>query len=464
MTRHAPQPACARARQLVAVWLGCVLWWSAGANAHAQSWAELERALTVTRELPGCVSAAALRARTAQYLGRAEQLARLTIEVDLQVPQFRVLRDGTLLAERRFARPPTDCSERRDALALAVAIAIEQVALAAESGGPVAAASGQPVAADSGSTTQPSAAASRVPVGGSGSPRQQQPSADERSAAARNVEQPLPETEAPAPSDADVRAQNERSDARTPRSGVVGSTDTAASTEQRATSNRTAQASGALRVPAQDSDNAGEHLASAPGAVEPAAPPLTAADGGASAQELTKSGRPRAMVSVLAGGALMFEALPTAAPGLSLGAELALLPALRIGLSGLFSTPVTSSFQGGTVSTQLYGAQLTGCINAPIFASLLVHGCAGAVGGVVDAHGDRFAQNLSDRMGWLAGLVRARLEFPAAGRLAAGVYADARVNFLRPELQASLATLPVRSRAVGVLGAALGFELIVRLH
>lgn len=396
MTRPAPQPACARVRQLVAVWLGCVLWCSAGAVARAQVRAELERALTVTRELPGCVSAPALRARTAQYLGRAEQLTQLTIEVDLQVPLFRVLRDGTLLAERRFARAPTDCSERRDALALAVAIAIEQVTEDPRSPTGLAADSDEPAAAAERSTAQPSAA--------------------ERGA-----------------------GDSER---------IFAAPD-----------------KGQSRAPTQPARPSGEQ-SELPRAVagEPVQP-LSAADRGQDrARDVTTSGRPRALVSVLGGGALMFEALPTAAPAFAVGAELALLPALRIGLSGLFSTAVSSAFQGGVVSTQLYGAQLTGCVNAPIFASLLVLGCLGAVGGVVDAHGDRFAQNLSDRMGWLAGLVRARLEFPVAGRLAAGVYADARVNLLRPELQASLATQPVRTRAVGLLGAALGVELIVRLH
>jgi hypothetical protein len=170
------------------------------------------------------------------------------------------------------------------------------------------------------------------------------------------------------------------------------------------------------------------------------------------------------LVSVLGGGAVLFEALPTAAAGVFAGAELALLPAVRIGLSGLFSLPVSSSFQGGTVSAQLFGAQLTGCVNTPLFASFLLHGCAGAVGGVIQASGDDFALNLSDRMGWIAGLVRARLEFPAAGPVAAGVYADARVNVLRPELQAGLASEPARTRAVGLMGAALGAELIVRLQ
>lgn len=161
---------------------------------------------------------------------------------------------------------------------------------------------------------------------------------------------------------------------------------------------------------------------------------------------------------------MLFEALPTAAAAFSLGAELAVLPALRIALSGMFSPPISSAFQGGKVSAQLYGAQLTGCLNLPAFSSVLVHGCAGAVGGVIEARGDDFALNLSDQMGWLAGLVRARLEFPAAGRVAASVYADGRVNLLRPELQAALGGEPARTQAVRLLGGGLGVELIVRLY
>jgi hypothetical protein len=153
--------------------------------------------------------------------------------------------------------------------------------------------------------------------------------------------------------------------------------------------------------------------------------------------------------------------LPTAAPAFALGVELATWPALRIALSGLLSLPISAELLGGSVSTQLFGAQLVACLNTPL-AWLLLHGCAGAAGGVVDAQGERFAQNLNDRMGWLAGLLRARLEFPASGRLAAGLYADLRVNVLRPELQASLATEPRRSAAAAVLGAGLGLEIILR--
>ncbi|HTU57229.1 MAG TPA: hypothetical protein VMF89_02330, partial [Polyangiales bacterium] len=85
VTWLALRSACALVRRLVAVSLGCVFWLSVCAGARAQGRAELERALTVTRELPGCVSASALRARTAQYLERVEALSELTIEVDVQV-------------------------------------------------------------------------------------------------------------------------------------------------------------------------------------------------------------------------------------------------------------------------------------------------------------------------------------------------------------------------------------------
>jgi hypothetical protein len=420
MTRLAPQPACARVRQLVAVWLGCVFWLSVCASAHAQVRAELERALTVTRELPGCVSAPALRARTAQYLDRVEQLSELTIEVDLQVPQFRVLREGTLLAERRFARAPSDCTERRDALALAVAIAIEQVA--------------ENPAAESGNDVQPTAAT--IATGG-GAQRSGEPLAPIEPSARDDAKRSGRASAADAPTAGDTAGSAE-SDARADDAGGGSTTRSG------------------LVAAAEDDESAGSSAR--------ALPPSAADRGPGDARDLASSGRPRALVSVLGGGAVLFEALPTAAAGVFAGAELALLPALRIGLSGLFSLPVSSSFQGGTVSAQLFGAQLTGCVNTPLFASFLLHGCAGAVGGVIQASGDDFALNLSDRMGWIAGLVRARLEFPAAGPVAAGVYADARVNVLRPELQAGLASEPARTRAVGLMGAALGAELIVRLH
>ena len=430
MTRPAPRRACARVRQLVAVWCGCVAWLSAGASVRAQVRTELERVLTVTRDLPGCVSASALRARTARYLGRAEQLSELTIVVDLQVPQFRVMRDGTLLAERRFARAPTECAERRDAVALALAIAIEQATenLAATSGS---------TASDTG---PPPEAAERTADsrGGRNSDAQvaTRPDAD-AAASARTVNKP------------NLAA---RGAARSEHMDVAGERAPGA----RARGSATPDGARAQRGRAHAATTAAE---------DASLPPLSAADTGEEgADRQLRSGRAGTRISVLGSGAVMFEALPTAAAAFSVGAELTVVPALRVGLSGLFSPPVSSSFEGGTVSAQLFGAQLTGCVNAPIFESLLLHGCAGAVGGVIEARGDDFALNLHDQMGWLAGLVRARLEFPAAGFVAAGVYADGRVNVLRPELQAGLASGPARTRAVSLWGAAVGVELIVRLH
>ncbi|HET8935151.1 MAG TPA: hypothetical protein VFN67_17000 [Polyangiales bacterium] len=421
-TRPAPGTAYARVHQLVAVWLGCMVCWGAGTVARAQAQAELERALTVTRELPGCVTAAALRARTAQYLSRPPQLSWLTIEVDLQVPQFRVLRAGAVLAERRFERAPTDCAERRDVLALAVAIAIEQVVEEQTKAPALAAVSGEPAAVASSQVTT-----------GNADPRSASGAASGQGSAARAQDRSAPATQ-DAESAAD-KPDNAAEEAQKPADDKSG---------------RARKVADAERTPAR---------------LVSAEPPPSAADRSAGTPpELASDDLLRRPVSLLGAGAVLFEALPTAAPAFSVGAELALVPAFRIGLSGLFSLPVSSSFQGGTVSTQLYGAQLTGCLNTAISASLLLHGCAGAVGGVIDARGENFARSLSARMGWIAGLVRARLEFPVNGRVAAGVYADGRVNLLRPELQARLPSEPTRTRAVGLLGAALGVELIVRLQ
>lgn len=394
MTRPLARRACARVRLLVSAWFcSAGLWLSSDARAQAQAREELERTLTVTRELPGCVSAASLRARTAQYLGRTGRVDALRIEVDLRAPHFRVLRDGRVVAERHFPRAPIDCSERRDALALALAIAIEQAASDAQQARGSAARSGKglgprrsPRARPDGTGASPAGAAapSITPAGAQARPR-----AAERDAWAT------------APANRSTRDQ------------VAPPQAVAADTAQQ--------------------------------------PPLAAAE---------RAGA----LALLAGAGVLFEVLPQAAPAGVLGAELTLSRAFRVGLSGVLSLPASSAFQGGAVSTQLYAAQVTGCVNMPLAASVLLHGCLGAVGGVVAAQGTEFARNLTDRMAWLASIVRARLEFPVLGRVAASVYADARINLLRPELQVSLASEPARTQAVAVVGASLGAELIVRLH
>jgi hypothetical protein len=113
----------ARALRAIGVALSCV-WCSS--LASAQPGADPTPALRV-RGGAGCVTTPALRTRIAGYLSPGEIAGGLAIEVDLsrQPAGFRVLRGGALIAERRFEWLPTRCAERRDAIALAIAVAIE---------------------------------------------------------------------------------------------------------------------------------------------------------------------------------------------------------------------------------------------------------------------------------------------------------------------------------------------------
>jgi hypothetical protein len=98
-----------------------------GANrAHAEE-LDLECAITVEGEASNCVTARSLRERIATYLpahARSQALS-IAVRIEGESAGFRVLRGAEVIAERRFARLPVICAERRDTIAVAVAVAIE---------------------------------------------------------------------------------------------------------------------------------------------------------------------------------------------------------------------------------------------------------------------------------------------------------------------------------------------------
>src|SRR5438105_10180746 len=89
----------------------------------------VERALSV--ESPGeCLDAGALARQVVVWLGRSDVDARIRIAVrrsgsDGATVAFEVREGSQILAERAFERLPRDCSERRAALGLAIAFAID---------------------------------------------------------------------------------------------------------------------------------------------------------------------------------------------------------------------------------------------------------------------------------------------------------------------------------------------------
>ncbi len=167
-----------------------------------------------------------------------------------------------------------------------------------------------------------------------------------------------------------------------------------------------------------------------------------------------------------AGAAYLVHALPSAVPAFIAGAELALLPELRVGLAALVSLPGTlDDFAGGRVEQQLFGGEATACLNAPISAVLFL-GCAGVSAAIARAKGIGYTTPFVPTAGWLAGLATAAVELPATSTLAVRLIATGRVNVLRPQLRVELpgAAPAAETRSVPVLGGSFGGAIVLRIE
>jgi hypothetical protein len=92
-----------------------------------QANAQLAAALTVEPSADGCITAAALRPKIARWLRRSTPPAGLAVSVHgaSEPLAFTLERDGQTIAERTFERLPARCKDRLDAMAIAIAIAID---------------------------------------------------------------------------------------------------------------------------------------------------------------------------------------------------------------------------------------------------------------------------------------------------------------------------------------------------
>jgi hypothetical protein len=104
-------------------WLLLLLGASEAASAHAQP-GGLQ--LEVSADERGCVSEASLRARLQRILRvHAAIDVEVVVHADAEPVAFELRHDGVSAAERRFDVLPAGCAARLDALALAIAVAVE---------------------------------------------------------------------------------------------------------------------------------------------------------------------------------------------------------------------------------------------------------------------------------------------------------------------------------------------------
>lgn len=172
--------------------------------------------------------------------------------------------------------------------------------------------------------------------------------------------------------------------------------------------------------------------------------------------------RPRERWMVQAGGAYLLEALHAPAVAFRAGGERALVPGFRIGLAGLVSARVKVPFEGGRVESQLFGGELTGCLNTPVPPVLLI-GCAGTSAGLVHARGREYTLGLNADMFWLGALLRVGVELPATSTFALRLVADARANLLRPQLRLNRQSADPVRRPTSPIGGSFGVDLVLRL-
>jgi hypothetical protein len=379
----------------------------AGARAQGEGGVAL-----VVREGAGgsarCFDVDALRQRVAHYRedggARADDL-QLELYVDAEdSAELRVYRGAELAARRRFANLPAACADRRDAVALSIALALDAVIHE------MASARGEEGVAGGASPREP------APGSGSGSGSGPQP-ASERTAPA-----PKParaETRAPrateAPRDADTR------------DGAAQDEDAAADDDDDNDNARTAERD---VTPPSPSQPRGSH-------------------GGAPS------------VALHAGGRWLAGALPSPVWTGALGAELAFGELFAIDGSAIASTAADSTLAGASARTHLIGGELLGC-TARGLGDFAAQGCLGAVVAACEASGEDFPVPLpSSTVLWAATAARLALRWPAAQRVSVRLAVEGHVNMVRPELRVDGS----RARlSPSVLGGSAGLDLLVSLE
>ncbi len=375
------------------------------ARVQAQAGAGLGDGLRVEPSADGCVTLATLEPRVRRWLDAQARRGVIAVAVHAggEPPAFSVLRDGKVIARRSFDVLPAACSDRLDAIAVAVAVAIEH----ATSGRMARAASERRGERAAGQSTRP-APAQTAPARGEPAPVPPAPAP-----AAPPDAQPPPPPTAPE-ADAEPEVGPEPNDERAP--------DEAA--------------------PAEGAENAED------------------------AQDAVGAGASAGVgVRLFAGVALLAEVLPEAAFALGAGAELEPSPLLRVAAAALFTLPSEGALAGGTFQSQLLAARAHVCLGRRFAADALdLEGCGGGAAGLVLASGDDFEQDHDVTLGWAALVLRAALRYPASAPISLRFALDGLVHALQPALEVEVPGEPAAASAeAGPVGAAGSLELVIAL-
>lgn len=395
-------------RRFAVAWLSLALSLCAASPgaASAQALAN-EVQTTVEGDGRGCVSQSALSRRIVHYLSRTAHVpADLHIHVRAPktgVTEFELGQAGTQIAVRRFDSLPKTCADRVNAIALAIAVAVEQAALA-EPAPPPTAARNEP-AVEVAITPPPSAAGTSNSEDTASLSAKIRP--DTQPAAA-------PQSSRKTEDDGDGQNQEAEADAAKPNPPLA---------------------------PGQLPDNSSEG---------PRDGTRNDAESNGESADLR--------FSMHAGGGLMFEVLPAAAVAGVVGGELSFGELLDLRLSGFATAEVESRYDNGSASTQVFGVRCVVCHRLR-FAWSALQLCAGVLGGQLVARGDGYYyDNDSERLYWIAALVRAGFRLFDAGPFAMELNLESYVNIRRPSVTFEGSAGPPLE--LPRLGASSGLEMI----
>lgn len=348
------------------------------ATVAAQSDATRVRT-TLHGDSSGCLTERALDARIVHYLSSAAQVMP-GLRVHVRAPnagatEFEIELAGKPLAIRRFEMLPKGCSDRVNAIAIAIAIAVEQ------------AAHSQAVASDAPPRVEPAATPPAKPdaIGGGVT----QPNADSRTTTGAS----------PTPA---VDAQPKRAATADPKPRADETAPAADPRPRRVPS-----------APVAESHDADQKIA------EPEPTPD---------EEPTVLG-----LSLQAGGSVVFGVLPAVAIAGVVGGELSFGGIRSVRLSALVSAETRTPFEGGHALVQLVGGRCLLCHRMP-FGWAALHPCLGVISGGFLTEGEGYEDSHPDQVFWLATLARLGFRLfdsePLAVELSAEIYA----NLVRPQL------------------------------
>lgn len=339
--------------------------------------------MSVQPDNDDCLTRQALERRAEHYLRDYSATSNVSIIVQVGTPDvsFSVMRDGERLAKRAFSQLPDDCASKRDALGLAIALALEAAGVAH-------------VAFDNDS------------IGGSN----------------------------PASTGATLDGQTDNTDNADATNPNNADDQKARQSSEHEDDESSHESSSSLKQGQSAAENtSADATTSSQEAQHP--PEVTNDDEDDEDAPLTTSTGPSMVLGLSASAGVLLGVKPGLAFLLAAG------PMMRIGhlsveLDGLWSPEnqyTIATVQAGQTLVSLYAGRLAACVASSTEGPSL-GGCLAFEGGGLIAQGVGYDGAKHTRLPWLAGAISAEASLPLTASLGVRLCADAMLNLARPVL------------------------------